>query len=115
MKTHVAIGVTLCPICLSEQKGVLLDTRMEEVFECGKEIFTGFKLCSECYNKVLAGQVALIEAEGPLDGDIKIADVTRTGRGVWVDGKSLKEYALEGFAFVTTEIFEDIISHASEE
>ena len=60
MKSHVAIGFDVCPVCFVEHdESVLLDKRLKQSFTNQKQ-FVGYSLCDEHKELYERGFVALV-------------------------------------------------------
>lgn len=60
MKSHVAIGFDVCPVCFVEHnESVLLDRRLQNSFD-NKKQFVGYSLCDEHKELLQQGFIALV-------------------------------------------------------
>lgn len=74
-KSHVGMGVTVCPICLKEHdEVVLLDRRLKD--SLSPKSFVGWGMCPEHQQMKNDGYIALIECSNKPTG---LVDAQRTG------------------------------------
>lgn len=77
--SHVALGVTVCPVCDAQQdKDVVLDRRLKSTLP--KRVFTGFELCERCTDMERDGYLALVEILPESPEPYKPETVKKTGR-----------------------------------
>ena len=78
-RSHVALGVTVCPVCDAEQdNNILLDRTLRPTLP--KRVFTGFELCERCTNMERDGYLALVEILPESPEPYKPDTVKKTGR-----------------------------------
>ena len=91
-KSHVGMGVSVCPICMREHdEVVLLDKRLQESLT--KHEFMGWALCPE-HEAMKAEYIALIEVEEKPTGSTphqQLANAKRTGEIAHVKREVAKE------------------------
>ena len=77
--SHVALGVTVCPVCDAQQeKNVLLSRDLKPTLP--KRVFTGFELCERCTDMERDGYLALVEILPESPEPYKPDTVKKTGR-----------------------------------
>ena len=77
-KSHVGMGVHVCPVCgLEHDEVVLLQTRMGLKPQLTQHMFAGWKMCPEHQKLMDDGYVAMIEVTNQPTG---MKDAHRTGR-----------------------------------
>ena len=77
--SHVALGVTVCPVCDAQQeKDLLLTKDLKPTLP--KRVFTGFELCERCTNMERDGYLALVEILPESPEPYKPDTVKKTGR-----------------------------------
>ena len=77
--SHVALGVTVCPVCDAQQdKDVVLDRRLKSTLP--KRVFTGFELCERCTDMERDGYLALVEILPESPEPYNPETVKKTGR-----------------------------------
>lgn len=78
-KSHVGIGVSVCPICGKEHDEVVLIHKFLKP-ELAPRSCTGFDLCPE-HEKMTTEYLAFVEAQLPVSGaTLKLETAQRTGR-----------------------------------
>ena len=77
--SHVALGVTACPVCDAQQdNNILLDKTLRPTLP--KRVFIGFELCEKCANMERDGYLALVEILPESPEPYKPETVKKTGR-----------------------------------
>lgn len=77
-KSHVGMGVHVCPVCgLEHDEVVLLQTRLGLPPKLTNHMFAGWLMCPEHQKLMDDGYVAMIEVSNQPTG---LADAQRTGR-----------------------------------
>jgi hypothetical protein len=77
-KSHVGMGVHVCPVCgLEHDEVVLLQTRLGLPPKLTRNMFAGWQMCPEHQKFYDEGYIALVEVIGKPDG---LATADRTGR-----------------------------------
>src|ERR1700728_4140062 len=84
-KSHVGMGVDVCPICLKEHnETVLIHTKLANKLD--PKNFTGWDLCPECKQFQSEGYVAIIECENAnptLENAVRTGNIARLKKHVW--------------------------------
>ena len=106
-KSHVGMGYTLCPVCLTEHdEVVLLDRRLRNSLE--QHQATGWGMCPSCANKKAEGYIALIGATNEprsLNDVVRTGDIVHIRSSVWpnIFNSPVPD---KGIAFVQPEVIE---------
>ena len=106
-KSHVGMGVTVCPVCLAEHDEViLLDMRLRDSLE--QRQATGWGMCPDCAGKKAEGYIALIGVTNKpkeLNEAVRTGDVVRIKATAWPDIFN-SPVPDKGIAFVHPEVIE---------
>ena len=106
-KSHVGMGYTMCPVCLTEHdEVVLLDTRLHNSLK--QRQATGWRMCPSCANKKAEGFIALIGVTNEpreLNDAMCTGDVVHIRATAWpnIFNSSVPD---KGIAFVQPEVIE---------
>ena len=108
-KSHVGMGYTVCPVCLTEHdEVVLLDMRLKNSLE--QRQATGWGMCPDCADKKAEGYIALIGAANEprsLNDAVRTGDIVHIRSSVWPDIFNTPTPD-KGIAFVPTEVIDHL-------
>jgi type II secretory ATPase GspE/PulE/Tfp pilus assembly ATPase PilB-like protein len=108
-KSHVGMGFTVCPVCLTEHdEVVLLHTQMRNVLE--QRQATGWGLCPDCQSKRNEGYIALVGVSNKpmeLNDAIRTGDIAHLKAHVFTDMFN-RDLPPKGMAFVEQGVIEHL-------
>jgi len=116
-KSHVGMGVSVCPVCGCEHdEVVLLDTRLKKTLT--RHMFNGWAMCAEHERLRAEGYVALVEVTNKgaptLENAVRTGMIAHVRKAVWSNIFNVPAPE-KGMAFVESGTIEKLQSLQKEE
>ena len=105
-KSYVAMGHEQCPVCgVKHNESVILDTRLNNSFEVGESLLTGFSLCPEHQQLRDDGYVFVITVKG--EDNLPQGKIAAVLEDAFIEAIGEGDMNVHGIFLMDIDVFED--------